>query len=444
MKKILKFSKFLIFSSLFLFCACSKTNQSVEISGEYSANLVGKDWGAGINEILITLDQEVENVSKNTFIVKEKKEFFDWQKPESGMNQIESERTIEQAFLSDDKGNKIKGSSKYIVVKMLHSPKEGSYFVLTPDTPFVEYPELYELNISLAEDNDFKTKEKKVSKVNIEAKMNKLKTKAVESFGVDEFEASDGIEYKYASFEPKDKSDTLVVWLHGLAEGGTEKTDPYSAVLGNKVTALIGDEFQNVISGANILVPQSPTFWMDGNGKAEMEGFRIINDGTSYYRESLHELINYYKESTKSSKVIIAGCSNGGYMGMELALTYGNEYDSYVLICEAMEDKFISDEKINELKDVPLFFIYSNDDPLVDPEVYEKPTIKRLKEAGASNIQVATFDEIVDTSGKYKDEKGNPYNFGGHSSWIPFFNNEVRSDESGISAWEWMKSTIEY
>lgn len=76
MKKILKFSKFLIFSSLFLFCACSKANQSVEISGEYSANLVGKDWGAGINEILITLDQEVENVSKKYFHSKREKRIF--------------------------------------------------------------------------------------------------------------------------------------------------------------------------------------------------------------------------------------------------------------------------------------------------------------------------------------------------------------------------------
>ena len=51
-----------------------------------------------------------------------------------------------------------------------------------------------------------------------------------------------------------------------VAWTGTINTDPYITVLANKVSSLAGQEFQNTIGGANILVPQCPTFWMDKTG----------------------------------------------------------------------------------------------------------------------------------------------------------------------------------
>lgn len=44
-------------------------------------------------------------------------------------------------------------------------------------------------------------------------------------------------------------------------------------------------------------------------------------DGTSYYQESLHELIAAYKEKV-GAKVVLAGCSNGGYMTLLMGLAY--------------------------------------------------------------------------------------------------------------------------
>ena len=96
---------------------------------------------------------------------------------------------------------------------------------------------------------------------------------------------------------------TLVVWLHGLGEGGTINTDPYITVLANKVSSLAGQEFQNTIGGANILVPQCPTFWMDKTGDSLATKFTEA-DGTSYYCDSLHELINFYRKETKSEKLL--------------------------------------------------------------------------------------------------------------------------------------------
>ena len=100
------------------------------------------------------------------------------------------------------------------------------------------------------------------------------KTTAANNFAVDTYQASDGVSYDYATYTPATNSDTLVVWLHGLGEGGAyattisdRETDPYITLLANKATALAGEEFQNTIGNAHILVPQCPTYWMDNDGK---------------------------------------------------------------------------------------------------------------------------------------------------------------------------------
>lgn len=436
------------FLSIILFLtACNKKNASINknISGDYSAFLKGEDWGCGIDRITLNLNAKVspESISESTFKIEEEKQEFDWTKPEQGLVDVVNDRKITAAYVSDKNGKKVKDSSNYVTIEMSFTPQEGNYLLLSPDSPSSQYPKIYRLLISIKKGEHLSVDGEQVTNIKIDPEIKKLSTSADE-FTIDNYATNDGIDYSYAHYEPKEKSDTLVVWLHGILEGGQENTDPYITALGNKVPNLIGDTFQDTINGANVLVPQCPTFWMDNTGEGQMVDGRIITDGTSYYLKSLHELIDYYKEKTHSKKVLIAGCSNGGYMGMLLALEYGKEYDGYVLISESMENQFISDEQIESIKDLPLFFVYSNDDNIVDPTINEIPTINRLKKVGASNLQVATFDKVVDTSGRFSDKEGNPYDFGGHSSWIYFFNNEVNSDESNINSWEWISDQINH
>lgn len=80
-------------------------------------------------------------------------------------------------------------------------------------------------------------------------------------------------------------------------------------------------------------------------------------------------------------------------------------------------------------------------DTTVIPEENEEPTIERLRSVGASNLQVSVYDHVLDTSGKILDDKGDPYDFGGHSVWVPFFNSEVVSEDS-VNAWEWLAQQI--
>lgn len=163
----------------------------------------------------------------------------------------------------------------------------------------------------------------------------------------------------------------------------------------------------------------------------------VFADGTSYYQESLHELIAAYKEKVGAKKVVLAGCSNGGYMTLLMGLAYPQEYDAIVPICEAIPDTYITDEQLQGVKDLPIYFIYSKDDDTVDPTLHEIPTINRLKALGASNLHVSTTEHVVDTSSLYKDE-----NYSGHWSWIYFFNNEAQCDECGVKSFDWISRQL--
>ena len=412
-------------------------DEEVEIKGTYSIYVEGYDWGCATKQIIVSLDHEIDEVSTNTFKVVETT-----QETAIPLAQKDEERIVEEAYLSDASGNEVDESSKYVTLDLAVSPTVASPLVFTIPDLYNNYANPYYFTIELAQDNALTSNGKVVTSFNIDKEYTKKST-AADMFKQAAYQASDGVSYKYASYSPAEASDTLVVWLHGIGEGGTINTDPYVTLLANKVTALAGEEFQNTVGGAHVLVPQCPTYWMDKDGtKSNFNNGNIIADGTSYYQESLHELINAYKEEVGANKVVIAGCSNGGYMTFLMAMAYPNEYDAIVPICEAVPDKVISDEQLEAVKDLPMFFIYSLDDTTVPPVDHEIPTIERLRAMNASNLHVSVTEHVVDTSGLYFDENGNPYQYDGHWSWTYFDNNASNCDECGISVFDWIAKQI--
>ena len=63
--------------------------------------------------------------------------------------------------------------------------------------------------------------------------------------------------------------------------------------------------------------------------------------------------------------------------------------------------------------------------------------MERLHAAQATNVHASVFDKIVDRSGKYVNADGSPYDYGGHSCWVHFFNNDC-VDEAGLNCWKWL------
>ena len=175
----------------------------------------------------------------------------------------------------------------------------------------------------------------------------------------------------------------------------------------------------------------------------------MLQDGTSYYLASLHELIAKYKEETGSTKVVITGCSNGGYMAVLMAINYGDEYDAYVPICEALPNALITDDQVKALAGLDMYYVYSEDDTTVDPSIHEAPLLKRLEKAGAKHTYVSTTEHVVDTTGVYfmdengqptLEDTGTPYQYMGHWSWLYFFNNEC--DANGLKVWDFVADAV--
>ncbi|MCD7810024.1 MAG: hypothetical protein LUH02_11860 [Erysipelotrichaceae bacterium] len=398
------------------------------MKGTYDIYIQGFDYGCSVSYVLVSLEKEIDVVLKENLKVIETRQMADMTKPDFPIVVNSCERYIEDVYLCNDKGEKVDDSSSYVLIKLRCSPSEGNPLIFDMHTQYNTYSKPYTLKITYLDEWC------------IEENYHHRYTCA-DTFTLDSYTYED-VAYHYAYYKPLQDSKSLIVWLHGLGEGGLVDTDPYICVLANKVTALISDKFQSMFGGVHVLVPQCPTYWMDDDGKgSNFFGGKIQGKRYSYYTSSLHALIEDYKVKHHIENVIICGCSNGGYMTLLMGMEYSDEYKAIVPICEAMPDCYISDDDILNIKDLPMYFVYSLDDDVVDPLLHEIPTIVRLRKIGARDLHVSTSEHVIDTSGQYFDENQKPYQYMGHWSWIYFDNNECLSEDH-LKAWEFMASRM--
>lgn len=266
----------------------------------------------------------------------------------------------------------------------------------------------------------------------------------------------DEITLRTAAYEPETLSggekNPLIIWLHGQGEGGT---DPDIALLGNEVTALARENIQSYFStgeqtGAYVLAVQCETYWMD-----EGDGANGRGSGVSRYTEALMDTIRDYVESTPDvdpSRIYLGGCSNGGYMTMNMLVNYPDYFAAAYPCCEAYsfyefdknedgtyahdeadnnftEIRWMTKEKTDILKNIPIWFVLSADDQVVDPALYTLPTYQALLQAGAKNCWLSLYESVIGT-----DSPDTSYL--GHFSWIYLFNDQVKNvqDPTAIAA----------
>ena len=93
-------------------------------------------------------------------------------------------------------------------------------------------------------------------------------------------------------------------------------------LLANRAANYAAPEIQNIFGAAYVLVPQSPTFWMQN-----AEGNISRGESEDIYHESLMALFRQYiKEHpmVDTARIYVGGCSNGGYMTQKLLLENPN------------------------------------------------------------------------------------------------------------------------
>lgn len=400
------------------------------IRGTMDAFIEGFDWGCGVTKLFVHLDTPIENLRADDVKVLEKKKTTDFTKiPDFPVIDTASYRTVLGAYLIDENGRKTEGPSGEAVITMAASPSEGSPLLFNMHTQFNTWSDPYELHVTIS---GYETEI---------APVYRNRTTSADMFREDTFTASDGVSYRYVHYEPEGGSDTTIIWLHGLGEGGTENTDPYVTVLANKAAVFASESFQNSVVRANVLSPQCPTYWMDRDGKkSNFTGMSISADNTSFYTKSLLELIERYRALTATKKIMLAGCSNGGFMTMVLTIARPDLFDISVPVCEALADRDITDEDIEKIKDQPMYFVWSADDTTVPPEKHEIPTVARLRKAGASDVHTAVSEHVFDKSGRFFDPDGKPHRYAGHWSWIDLYNNDCDAD--GLKAFDFIRQRL--
>lgn len=407
------------------------------LSGSYSIVVEGYDWGAGVSKAILILDSQVAQVSPDQFQVMEEKQDREHSSADmfatSGAITISrTQRTVTNAYLSDASGAAVEGPSQYITLELEVAPNVGSPMCYHSDEQHYRWAEPYQLVIDLASGSSIVSGKTEFTRLAISRTPTGVDMTLVALFQMDRFTLGQQT-LSYASYSPSNDGQLhpLVVWLHGLGEGGS---DPSIALLGSKVTALANREFQESMGGAYLLVPQCPTMWMDdGSGNN-------TRTGQSCYTDTLMALIQDFAASHPDidpSRIYIGGCSNGGYMTMELLLKAPGYFAAAFPTCQAYQDSWLSDSDIELLKDTPIWFSHSELDQVCPPEQSTFPTYRRLVEAGGENIRISRFGMLVDQSGR-RDETGSPYVYNPHYVWVRVLNNQCSDPATGETLFQWL------
>jgi predicted esterase len=407
-----KFNSFLFLSFILFSNAVSAQKGYPKSTGEYKYVVEGFDWGPAVNKVILSLDDTTSKVNANDFSV-----FVTRKSSEGEMapDQTAGLREIVTAYISDEHANKVvNGKNITLILSVGPNIAIGSPFQYSwkKGNQWVEY-----------QFNVIKNKTLEV--------WNKSKGKIMPL--VDQFDLKGKFTYNekltmsYASFAPSNQKDKapLIIWLHGGGEGGF---DPTTALLGNKAANYASEAIQSVFDGAFVLVPQSPTFWMQNSQGSYTTG--KVND---VYNEALMALIKDYVKANPSidaSRIYVGGCSNGGYMSLKLILLHPDYFAAAYISSLAYSAEFITDEEIQKIKNIPIWFVHSKDDETTKPNETVVPVYNRLIAAGAKNVHFSFYDHVIDITNVYG---GKGYVYPGHWSWVYVHENLPRQDFNGSS-----------
>jgi len=384
------------------------------------------DWGAAITKVIVDLGKPVvqNSVTKDTFKVNVLRSDVRLTTPflEEGY------RTVTKAYVSDEKGNPT-ARGKYAVLEM----KVGPTVSLGSPLNYYSGSNIWiKCDYTITQIKDIAFGTRKISGLVANTYIGGTR-ELVDNFSTGKA-TYDNVTLTYADYAPaKDKEkNPLIIWLHGGGEGGTDATIPLSS---NKSVNLSTKKIQSYFGGAYVLVPQAPTRWMDG--------FTGKSDGTSIYEESLMALIKDYVSKNRDidpNRIYIGGCSNGGYMTMLMIRDYSKYFAAAYPVCEGLNNTLITDSDIEKMKDTPIWFTCAKNDTTLPPVDNTLPTYDRLIKAGAKNVQLSYFDNVIDATGLYKKIDGSPYEYNGHWSWTYVYNNQCKATINGetISIMEWM------
>ncbi len=381
--------------------------------GEYTLIIEGYDWGPAVSRVVLSMGEQLTTANAGDYTVAARR-YTEYTKIPPEM--ASGDRNVLYAYVSDEKGNRLQ-SGKNITLVLAVGPD------LAIGSP-IQYVrnEKYRGNYWI--DYELTITHKNLNKV-WDSEIDRIRP-LIDSFDLNgTFKDSNGITMSYASFSPDtaNEKSPLIIWLHGGGEGGT---DPSIPIIANRAANYASDEIQPYFGGAYVLAPQCPGAWMHNS-----DGVTTHGEEDDIYNKGLMELIrNYVSANPKidTNRIYVGGCSNGGYMAFKLILMYPDYFAAGYISALAYQSQYISDEQIQAIKDMPIWFVHSKDDGTTIPEKTVVPVYNRLIGAGAKNVHFSFYDHVTDITGFFG---GNNYYYNGHWSWIYSHSNHANFDFDG-------------
>lgn len=218
-----------------------------------------------------------------------------------------------------------------------------------------------------------------------------------------------GMKYRLYSPDGRGKHP-LIVWLHGGGEGASLPDNYYdneTTLRANRgALGFATPEAQRIFSGAYVVAPQSTSYW--------------IEDGPRFaplIREIIRDVAR--EHAVDDQRIHVVGCSNGGYMSMEMTTIYPRLFATSVPICGVVES-LIQDTELAKIS-TPTWLVASLDDDTVDPEANTIHAHDVIPHA-----RMTLYDHVI----------WNGHQFPGHWSWIYVARNDPAIH--GTHIWQWM------
>ena len=377
--------------------------------GHYKLVVEGFDWGPGVSKVILVADDSVKSAILEDFSVFVKRSSDIGEIP---ANQTSGEREVLKAYISDKDGMPISGGKHITLI-----------LAVAPYKPLGSPIQYFGRNGNKWIDYQLTIIQK--SKGQIWNNESGRVLPIIDEFNLEGKFTHKDINMSYASYKPENSmgKTPLIIWLHGGGEGGT---DPTIALIGNRAANYASQEIQSIFDGAYVLVPQAATFWMHS-----VNGGYTRGDADDIYNEALMALIEDYvakNPGIDKNRIYVGGCSNGGYMSLKLILNHPGNFAAGYISALAYQSDFIADKQIQNIKNVPIWFVQSKDDKTTDPTNTVIPVYNRLKTAGASNVHFTFYEHVNDITGQYG---GDSFHYNGHWSWIYVHANKSMLDFDG-------------
>ncbi len=285
-----------------------------------------------------------------------------------------------------------------------------------------------------------------------------------------EVKVEGGLNYQ---FYEADKARTLIVWFHGNGEGDFRHSQNNVAqMLANRGTVAWADEaVQKRFDGAHVMAFQAPDTWYLAQADHLLE---------KAFEEIMAVVAKYQVDA---NKIIVAGCSAGGYMTTRMMIAYPDLFAAAMIACPALDiadlrgGKTPSDEELAGLRRsrTAVWLVQGETDGVVHTDACGQRMFDILTAGQAVKTKkfhrpkIADFTTSETDDGKYRlslfmttdretqtDAFGKPYESGkltfyedydqdgqkeivkysDHWAWIYLLNNIPQSrDGTSIMAW---------